>query len=182
MEVIVDTQMQMNFSKALDRDYIAGFFDGEGCVAVCKVTTPGEKIKGGRDGAMYEKFFLVVQITQRTREVLDCVQSMYGGMVRQHSGKRPCYYWVVRGKYALPFLNDMESRVHIKGPQIALAKEFIALPRSWNVERRREIYHAMSALNGLRNFWRKHVVTPESLVRVRKRKVVITEDGVGLEE
>lgn len=165
----------------LSRDYIAGFFDGEGSVALCRVTTPGEKVKRGRPGAMYEKFFLIVQITQRTREVLDCIQAMYGGKVYVHCGKRSCHVWIARGKYALPFLNDMESRVYIKGPQIALAKEFIAIPRGWHVDRRREIYHAMSALNGLRNFYRKHIVTPESLVRRHHRNLTITDDGVSIE-
>ncbi len=63
----------------LARDYIAGFFDGEGSVSIGRCTTPGEKVKRGKPGQMYEKYFLTVQLTQRTREVLDAVQIMYGG-------------------------------------------------------------------------------------------------------
>lgn len=165
----------------ISRDYIAGFFDGEGCISIGRVTTPGEKVKGGRPGALYEKYFLMVQITQRTREVLDCIQLMYGGSVRVHGNERPCYYWVVRGKFAMPFLNDMESRVHIKSQQIAMAKEFIAIPRGWNVEARRRLYKTMSALNGLRNYQRKREPTPEELRRRHQRNIIITDYGVSLD-
>lgn len=174
-------QLELEYNKPLEKLYIAGFFDGEGSVSIARCSTPGEKIRGGRAGYFYEKYFLQLSIVNTHRGVLEKVQYLYGGSIRQGTkveGRRTCYVWALRGKHARRFLQEMYPLVHIKRDQIALALKFIDLPRAWNVEERKRLYEVLSALNGKRNHHRRQEVTPESLTRLRHRNLTITDDGV----
>ena len=181
----MDTQIPMDFANSLNVNYIAGLFDGEGSVSIGRTSTPGEKLKRGRPGYFYEKYFLQVSIVNTYRPVLDLIHALYGGGVNRTSavvGRKECFVWKVGGKNALPFLEDMLPRVHIKREQIGLALKFISLPRTWQVEERKRLYAAMSALNGRRNSHRRAMVTPESLTRLRHRQISIWDDGVSISE
>lgn len=180
----METQTSMDFSQGLNPHYIAGLFDGEGSVSIARSSTPGEKILRGRPGYFYEKYFLQLSIVNTHRGILERVQYIYGGSLRQTTpveGRRTCYVWALRGKHARRFLQDMLPLAHIKCEQMAMAIRFIDLPRGWNVEERKRIYAVMTALNGKRNHHRRQIVTPESLTRLRDRKVTITDDGVSLD-
>lgn len=106
-------------SHQLSRQYIAGFFDGEGCIRI----SSNCKDRG---------FGIHVFITNTYKPILDKIQSQYGGSVTLRDKAtlkhRTCYQWRISNKReALVFLNDMESTLIEKRDQALLGIEFCNL-------------------------------------------------------
>lgn len=142
----------------MDVSYAAGFFDGEGSIAVIQNRTRGEKIKRGIPGKIYLKYSLVVAISNTAKDVLDSFSQKWGGNVYQQKKTtkqaKQCFVWRLNGKHAKPFLEDVFPFLRVKHEHVALALEFINMPRGWNPEKRARIAKDLRLLNGYH--WRKH--------------------------
>ena len=103
----------------MDNQWLAGFFDGEGCIYLqC-------------DKRKLAVFGLQVSITQNDEPILKEIQSEFGGTVYRHSGRR-CYRWRITSAPALSFLKAVQPYVRIKKEQVDLAIEFIKTLRKRN--------------------------------------------------
>jgi len=128
----------------MDLRWLAGFFDGEGCVYLqC-------------DRRKLAVFGLQITITQNDEPILKEVQSEFGGTVYLHKGRR-CYRWRITSAPALSFLKAIQPYVRIKKEQVDLAIEFIGTLRERNsmgstpmedviLERRFEIHNRLKEL------------------------------------
>ena len=101
------------------KEYIAGFFDGEGCIRVA------HNRKDSGSG-------IHVFITNTFKPILDQIQSLYGGRVSLRSKSNPkhrtCYQWRISNRIqALVFLSDMEPLLIEKKAQARLGIEFCTL-------------------------------------------------------
>jgi hypothetical protein len=93
--------------------YTAGFFDGEGCVAVYE----------GNSRFNTPLFYLRVDISQNHRGVLETIQTYYGGSINRMSNQRA---WSIQwtSKSATPFLTAIRDHLIVKRDQVDLALEF----------------------------------------------------------
>jgi hypothetical protein len=107
----------------MDKRWLAGFFDGEGCVHL------QARFRKDRKAANYS---LQVCITQNDKDILDEICREYGGQVYQHSG-RVCYRWRICSLRSLRFLNDILPYVRIKKGQVELAIKFCKTIRQENL-------------------------------------------------
>jgi len=100
----------------LTDEYIAGFFDGEGCVMINA---------GGR---------CTVTITQKNPAVLYLIQQKFGGNVhKKHMKFSECYHWRLSSKNEiLPFLERMKDLCFCKKQEIELGLEATHLVRENN--------------------------------------------------
>ena len=95
--------------------YLAGLFDGEGCVVInhLKNTSPS-------------RFVLHVQITNIHLPVLLELKRIFGGQVAnyQYKTRINIYTWVVRAQMAIRFLEKVYPYSVIKKEQIRLGIDF----------------------------------------------------------
>lgn len=115
----------------LSNQYVAGLFDGEGCI-----TTTLEYIKGKYD--IYPRIRMQVQIANQDTQIMDLLMEWFGGgCIDKHGGdsrRNPCYAWRISGKASmLRFLNYVKDSVIIKKPQVELALEFCGTLREDNL-------------------------------------------------
>ena len=103
----------------LSDEYIAGFFDGEGCI---NITVRGKNSNPS----------LRVYLMNTNREILDAIRQQYprGNLyVIDHSSKpgwKNGNQLVFHGRFALDFLLSIKPYVILKREQILLAEEFWA--------------------------------------------------------
>lgn len=93
--------------------YLAGFFDGEGCV--------------------YPRNGLQVSASQVDRRPLDMLQALFGGTIKTPAlveGRRQMYYWVRYGKPAAVALRALLPWLVVKREQVEWAIEYDALVKS----------------------------------------------------
>lgn len=114
----------------LSIEYVAGFFDGEGCVSVQS---------GG---------YLSVIISNRHRDILEMMQSRWGGIVYEN-GKSGTFQWKTSTREGCSFLHDLVPHLVVKKEAalagIALAELSVRrLPRDHpdRVAARRRIHEA----------------------------------------
>lgn len=91
--------------------YVAGFFDGEGCVTF---------LKNGK------AIYVTAHLTNNDRRVLDEMHEKYGGCVytRLRNGdprRKTTYSWQVSGTKAIAFLREIYPYLVIKKPQAEVA-------------------------------------------------------------
>jgi intein/homing endonuclease len=103
--------------------WIAGFFDGEGCVIV-ELSNMPECIRGKRTS-------LHATLTQTSTDCLELVKERFGGNikvsdVRKENARRWAvqYTWVVRNENALKFLQEILPYSVVKKSQIELALQY----------------------------------------------------------
>lgn len=89
--------------------WLAGFFDGEGCVQINRT----------REG----NYRLFVQLSQNRRSILEEVQTEFGGAIYESTR---AWFWHLTGVPAWDFLQEVRPYLRIKGPQVAVAEEFMA--------------------------------------------------------
>jgi hypothetical protein len=90
----------------MDINYLAGFFDGEGCIT-----------KGGDST-------ISIRVTQLAehREPLDEFKKRYKGNISNTGNKnRPCLRWALNGTKAIKFLKDIFPLCVVKKRHIQLA-------------------------------------------------------------
>jgi hypothetical protein len=117
----------------IERAYVAGLFDGEGCVSFTYTK------RGGGDKA-YGKLW--VRITNTDRDVLDWVRSTFGSGTAQSAGhrddttkRRQAYNFVAASEQARLFLAEIYPYLRIKRGQV----EELLLKDSTEVRRRKKI-------------------------------------------
>ncbi|KKM72283.1 hypothetical protein LCGC14_1422130 [marine sediment metagenome] len=117
--------------------YIAGLFDGEGCVTVTRRI-------GGTRGVAYQ---LVVVFGMNDREGLDVVCSRFGGNVLGPNPKGT-YTWAASGVNALAFLKVVRPHVRVKRQQVDVALGFTVGQRGRlvDLEERESIWRVLKAL------------------------------------
>jgi hypothetical protein len=104
-----------------EKAYLAGFFDGDGCVNIATHRIPG---------SISPIYYMQVIFSQATREVLDRIQTLLGyGKVyklREAKGKatRPLFAYIVNGKQAERTLCLMLPYLYIKKEQAEVALQF----------------------------------------------------------
>jgi hypothetical protein len=95
-------------------EYLAGLFDGEGCVYVQKRNT---------------NFILYVEVAQVFKNGARFFQRRFGGGMYPQKGKRVLWHWKAWGEDAKRFLRAVLPHLHEKRPQARLAVCFpIARP------------------------------------------------------
>lgn len=103
----------------LSPQYVAGFFDGEGCIIVAKDS-----------GARHNKrpsYVLRVDVANTDYRVLEMLQREFGGNIaRSHGKNRPCYNWQVNAQLAKKFLEWVRPYLTVKAEQAWLALEFMS--------------------------------------------------------
>lgn len=115
-----------------DLAYIAGFFDGEGCVTISKQTErPNAKRQNGRS-----RFALQVSLTQKSRDTLDWVSLLFGGRVGFHQAKTIkflCYRWTLtKKKDQQIFLRAILPFLRLKKAQAEYALQYLETVRDTN--------------------------------------------------
>lgn len=132
--------------------YIAGFIDGEGTI---RLHSP----------ARASQYVPMVRITSVTPDVLNYVQSIYGGWIRDYQptsskGKQNCrtaYEWTIQGRETvLKLMMDIAPYCIVKAAHVQLMVRFItegeksAPPKPVSdeeVARRKDIFEQFATLN-----------------------------------
>lgn len=108
-----------------DLIYIAGLFDGEGCVNIYQINTDYMKQKERRK---VPKWVLSVTIYNCDFEIINWLYESFGGYlqrrVRNNPKWRQNYAWKLSANKALEFLKRIEPYLRIKKEQALTAIEF----------------------------------------------------------
>ena len=94
--------------------YIAGFFDGEGCVRIKRANQGGNS------------YYLIAHITNTNPIILKKVQELFGGNTRlQEKGRnKPVYNWYITSSEANDFLKTLQPFLIEKKSQAELGINF----------------------------------------------------------
>lgn len=99
----------------LSLEYIAGFFDGEGCIKI------------GYGKYTYLRYKLQIGIGQKSKNILMKIQQKYGGSIYTKYDKRTdvvYYEWDANSQRACQILEQIYPYLQEKKPQAKLAIEF----------------------------------------------------------
>jgi hypothetical protein len=162
--------------QATDWAYAAGFVDGEGCIAVVRSFVPNR----GRF-----QYGVNVVVTNRDRDVLDWMRSLWGGWVvatPQKARAQSSWNWrSPTGIQAKPFLKGIRPWLRIKSQQCdnALAMADLMprgrtlgrarrLPQAW-LDEQEKLYWIQRELNhrGSAAFVKKPMHSPRQIHRRR---------------
>jgi hypothetical protein len=128
----VTTDTQGNYIKA-DNAYLAGFFDGEGCIKIDK--SPSENTISYR---------LYVTVTNTHVPSLELFSSLYGGKIVPKLDGPNCFQWVLYGKKTVEaFLLASLPYLTVKHPQALLALEYVRMGREINPGKRDLLFTQM---------------------------------------
>ena len=134
----VTTETNSSYLKA-EPAYLAGFFDGEGCVRVNKTPTKNTI-----------SYHLIVTIANNDRTILDACRELYGGDVRP-KGKRDCLSWSLFAKANIEkFLLSSLPYLVVKRDEALAALEYVQLRRTQCPEKREALYLKLIALKKLK--------------------------------
>lgn len=136
--------------------WLAGFFDGEGSVSICRCV--GKPYTGPRCGKndypRAIRHYLTVNITQKTTPIINYLHTTYGGYVAKPSIKSSCYKWRVTTHPAYSFLSIIQPYSIVKKKQILLALAFREFTNEHGhvlsnevIRKREEIRNAIMAAN-----------------------------------
>ena len=106
--------------RTVERSYIAGLFDGEGCVSIYRAGKPY--------GNNY-RYELLVFISNNYREPIDWLYKVFGGCIKTRYANieknwRTNYIWRLNSNQAASFLKIIEPYLRIKHEQAKLAINF----------------------------------------------------------
>jgi hypothetical protein len=112
----------------LDDRYMAGLFDGEGCIMirVCKPTTKTTK-KGFSDHTRYQ---LYLTLNMTFRPIMEEIYREYGGKfsMNRHDLRNPnqriCFVWTITSQKAKAFLQRIYPYLIVKKTEAELALKF----------------------------------------------------------
>jgi hypothetical protein len=98
----------------VEKAYIAGIVDGEGCIGAAEVR---DKRPGRGPGVMFTIF-----VAMTDRQAVDLLQELYGGHVREkidarNVGRRPCFCWQGYGEIGARLIRDVLPYLRIKNQQ-----------------------------------------------------------------
>ena len=104
--------------RKIDLAYLAGFFDGEGCITLAP-TQVNKKWQ--------RTFILRVQLVSTNEWAIQAIKFSCGGVVavdRQKGNHKLAYRWVISSNNALVFLKQILPYLKIKRPLAELAIKF----------------------------------------------------------
>lgn len=103
----------------LSMEYVAGFFDGEGCIGIYR--NKGSKSDRYKSGFKTASWVRQITVVNTYRPFLVELQKVFCGGITQIVKKRgfkPCYQWRLGAKNEmLAFLNMVYYRLNEKRPQ-----------------------------------------------------------------
>lgn len=108
----------------MNKDYLAGFFDGEGCIRISKMF----RKHYSKFGDCYD-YALGTKVTNTNKIVLDKCKNLYGGFVGEVKDKRKSTYktvysWELKSNDAVNFLKDVLPLLIVKKQEAELAIYF----------------------------------------------------------
>lgn len=112
--------------------YIAGFFDGEGCISVHFAS------------AEHKNTILRASITQNVPEPLEMIQELFGGSLCRTNKK--AIQLSINGKKAHIFLETILPYLTVKREQALVAIQFAAATKEGRVEIRNELQRIRKAI------------------------------------
>ena len=135
----VTTETNSSYLKA-EPSYLAGFFDGEGCIRVNKTLSRGVIC-----------YHLIVTISNNDKTVLDSCKKLYGGDVRS-KGKRNCFQWSLFNKLHIEqFLLHTLPYLVVKRDEALAGMEYVGLGHKVHCPpKREELYLRLIALKKLK--------------------------------
>ena len=104
--------------------YMAGFFDGEGCIGINKA--PSKRVR--------DRYRVEVQINQVDRRPLVLFQERYGGTLSKHerSKKNPkwqdIWHWLISDRRAKALIKDLLPYCIVKKRDLEVALDYLSLP------------------------------------------------------
>lgn len=119
-----------------DNGYTAGILDGEGCFSIY-ISKRWDK----RQNKFVFRPVLEISIYQADKLLIDWFVFHYGGKWYEHTMKnstRPGYSWTApRGKARETFILQVLPYLLLKREQALLALEYLRLPRTWDMNKKR---------------------------------------------
>lgn len=165
-----DWQEHLRRCQDIDLAWVAGFFDGEGCICIRHKKRPANKAAW---------FQLAVCIVNTDEAALKKIKSMFFATIHKRKKverRQQMFGWLSTDKIAERFLQAMEPYSLVKHKRILLALEFRRLGQKKpyqqislsHYQRAAELAEEIRQLNG-RNYQKgKHVVVPKDYVHVNQ--------------
>lgn len=120
----------MKKERAIKLAYMAGFFDGEGCIRISSQENP----------PFSTRHQLQVTVGQKDGAIMDWIIGNFGGNVHQVS-RDGSYSWTVSQQKALSFLKEITPFLKYKRPQAELGIRFMQRIRDRGVRGKRLSEH-----------------------------------------
>ena len=119
-----------------DVAYIAGFFDGEGCI----------RIKHANQGG--NSYYIWVAITNSNKTILDYIANLFGGSVRKAEKRtnKWIYHFLITSSEAVDMLKTILGFLKEKREQAELAINFHKNKEKLNPNQKKEMYEKMCPL------------------------------------
>jgi len=119
-----------------DVAYIAGFFDGEGCVRIKRANQGGNS------------YYITATITNSNKAILEYIKDIFGGKVRQAEKKanRVIYHYELTSAEAVDMLKTLMGFLREKRPQAELAVDFHNIKEHLKPEQKENMYQQMCNL------------------------------------
>ena len=123
--------------------YIAGFFDGEGCIRIKKSNQGGNS------------YYITANITNTNRQNLEFVQNIFGGQIReQEKGtNKTIYQYYLSASEAVDMLKVLLSFLIEKRTQAELAIQFHEYKEGLTPQQKAEYYDKMRSLKVIGNIY-----------------------------
>jgi hypothetical protein len=123
----------------LSTGYIAGYFDGEGCIGIYR--NRGSKDSRYKSGFKTPCWIRSVSIVNTHLPTLIKLRDMFGGGFRRivkDEKYKPCYQWTLGAKHEIGnFLNFIYPSLQEKKPQAKLMiEECLGKRRTWSVAKK----------------------------------------------
>jgi hypothetical protein len=112
----------------LSLEWVAGFFDGEGCVYIHRHRKKGKILKGRNVPSKINGYVAVATVTNTQKHVLGLLQQEFGGAVNKggKSGRpncKPVWAWSIRSQQAAAFLRRILPYLLLKHRQAEIGIE-----------------------------------------------------------
>ncbi len=119
-----------------DVAYIAGFFDGEGCVRIKRANQGGNS------------YYITATITNSNKAILEYIKDIFGGKVRQAEKKanKVIYHYELSSAEAVDMLKTLMGFLREKRPQAELAVDFHNIKENLKPEQKESMYQQMCNL------------------------------------
>lgn len=102
--------------------YVAGLFDGEGCVVLARCDTPAHA------KALSPRFWLNISISNTHHGIIEWLHDTFGGWVGEKQPKNPrcaiSWHWHISANRACQILQDLLPYLRIKNVEAEIAIAF----------------------------------------------------------
>ena len=132
--------------------YLAGIFDGEGCINIRSKPRKGVDYRNGKD-VVWNRSLMQLCIANTKLGLMKWLISNFGGVyytVRHDSAKnwQDCYIWKPKGRQNMNnFLLGILPYLIVKSEQVKLALEYIRLDARGTPEQYKELANKCQLLN-----------------------------------